>query len=926
MKASSATGLFFARLRRIRSGWQAGLLLAGLLDVVTAAGICALLCVLLDLLFVPDTTGRQALRLGALLAVGALAGLGLLRVLRFRDPHLAQAADRQQAPWRRPVFGAWDLLRRPAGGADGSALHAFLVEAAAARAGVQLRALRPGQRLPWPRIGSSLSVCAAALAALTATVAVHPRAVHTALTRVARPAADLPPYSALTFRITPPVPVLLYGGSTNLLVEIRGGPVTGPVWLVTRRGRDRHRTPCFQETPNRFGQRVEQVVEPLEFCFATRRARSPWHRLDLRLQPQIGLAVVTVEPPAYSRLPREHLAAGREPVRALRGSRLTLQLTSNRPLRDGTLRIRPADRADATTEVVGQREGRHTVQFAWTLEETAELEAVIRDVRGTPCRQPLRLVQQLVPDAPPVVTLSDPPPFALATPATRLPLAGTVEDDLGLRRAGVVRTVVGFRDRSLELPLPPAGRRADVAQELDLGLLGVAPGQTLEFYLEAADSNPSLAGLGVSELATVRIISEDEYAATLRSRASMEQFGDRFRALAAQMEAYREAVRALRDAARDGAPRDKQQAALDAARAAARQTAELAARVAADFPIYEMEQGLAQIIQGGVKDLERWALDLDSAQVGVTRLDATAAHVLEGLGNQAEALARQAPPAAAVEAVARVMWLSADFRALLERQRLLVRRLEATEHSMRAGDREQLPQLGERQAEVERQLAAFVRALRERAGQLPDEFGDLRASALEFATAAAGCGADTNMVAATAAARNTRPGEARAQARDARDKLEALLTRPGEGDCFGGLCKGALRFEVPDDQRQTLAQMLASILRGGRGGNPGQGQGSSPGGGVGGDPSDGYWMPGNTPLNIPAYGPARSDFTRPGVGGLIGRGDGRGAGRGGDGPAAGMQERLGAAEPVGTRTPAAGVELVPEKYQEAVKRYFGGME
>lgn len=918
---------FRSRLRRTRLRWQAGLLLVAASDCAAACAAAFLLLALADLVFVPETAGRQGLLVAGVALTGLVALAGLARALCFRDRDMARVVDQRQDARRRPVFGTWELLRQHVGAGSDTPLRAYLVDTAAVRGAERLGALRFSGQFPWQRIGRSLLALALSLSLAAAAVLVNAPAMRTALNRVLHPAADIPPYSALVFHVSPATPTLLYGGSTNLLVEITGAPVRGNVWLVTRDNGHVSRSVCFQESATRFGQRLEQVVQPIEFCFATRRARSPWHRIALRLQPQISLSLLTIDPPAYSGLPRAQAVAGREPLQALRGSRIALYLTSNRPLLDGKVRIRALD-GTGTREVAGRLDGRQTVVFEWPLDATAEIEATIRDVQGTACRQPLHLTQQIRPDLSPVATLTDPPLFAVATPSSRLPLAGNIEDDLGLRRVELVRTVVGFRDRAELLPAPPGGKRMEFGRELDLSALGVAPGQTLEFYIEAADSNPTLAGLGVSEVATVRIIADEEYANMLRSRESMEQFGDRFRALAEQMEAYRKALRDLQESEKSGASKEQQQAALNRARAEAQRTAELARQIVGDFPIYDQEKALSVQLQKNLGDLDRSAQELTNAQVGITRLGATAAHILEGLGEEQKAVAAQQARAEETEAASRVMWLSADFRALLERQRLLLRRLETIETSTRPEDREQVPALARRQEEIERQLADFVRELRLRAGVLPDDLEELRTSALAFANKTEACGAATNMLAGAIAARNSRLHEARMQAQEARDKLEAMLSRCCDsGNAMACMCQGKLKFKVPADMQGTLAQMLAGILRGqGRGGN-GPKVGTEGGGGVGGSSDDGYWMAGSTPLNIPAYGPPRGSFARPGVNGFGATGQGRGTGSGGNGTGqVGTHERLGAAEPPRTRTTGMSPELLPEKYRDAVKRYFGGKE
>jgi len=104
----------------------------------------------------------------------------------------------------------------------------------------------------------------------------------------------------------------------------------------------------------------------------------------------------------------------------LRGSRIRLTLTSNRPLLDGTAVIRPRDTPDAERVIVGKRQDNHAIQFDWILGETADVDVDLRDIQGTTSAAPFRLHQQRLPDEAPAVTLHEPPSFSLATPGASL--------------------------------------------------------------------------------------------------------------------------------------------------------------------------------------------------------------------------------------------------------------------------------------------------------------------------------------------------------------------------------------------------------------------------------------------------------------------------------------------------------------------------
>ena len=216
----------------------------------------------------------------------------------------------------------------------------------------------------------------------------------------------------------------------------------------------------------------------------------------------------------------------------------------------------------------------------------------IRDIRGTRNATPFRIQQKIIPDNPPEATITEPPAFSLATPKVALPLAGTVTDDLSVRKVELVRAVVGYRDRLTLLGPPDPAPRLDFARKLDLKALGTEPGQVLEFYLEAVDSNPAMTGVTASELVRVQIISEEEYATMLRARTTLDEFLQRYRLMDAEMRRLTDALENLKKA-RDEAELAK---ALKEALGANQRLAEFAAKLAADFPIFDSEKDLAETL------------------------------------------------------------------------------------------------------------------------------------------------------------------------------------------------------------------------------------------------------------------------------------------------------------------------------------------
>jgi hypothetical protein len=939
---------FGAQLARARRRWRAGLFVESALRLLVLAGGLLLGLTVADFLLMPGQRALLALDgvAGAILALAAV--VETVAILRASPRHTAIRADGVLADRRRPALTAWELLRDPRAKPEGG-LYGFLVDAAAREASAGLARL-PGRAL-WPREAVRRWAALAAVMAVVAGVALLPPTPlrRVCLARVLNPNRDIPPWSRYRFAVAPERPSAVYGGAVEVQVEIAGAPPRGPVTLVTRTRGGLHRASCFQEGERRYAQRLEKVVTPVDFCFMAGRARSRWHRVEVLLEPRIESVAVTLTPPAYSRLARREFAAGREDIRGLRDSRVELRVASNRPLSGGDLRIEPADGA-AEQAVAGERVGDRTVAFRWTLRMGARLKVSLRDVRGTTNAAPYALQQVLVSDEPPRAIVTDPTAFSLATPAVKVPLAGYAEDDLGLARVCLVRSVVGYRDRVGRLADPMDEKRAAFDRPLDLAALGVEPGDVIEVYAEARDRNPDLTGIGLSDVRRIEIIGENEYRDMLRLRATADSFAGRFRTvhvLVSQLAArHAETVGQLERGELDEAKQGERVAEL-----LERTTAVLAQfkRIAADFVVFDLEGELKEALGDLVQNLEYNRQMLEGLKPSTPHFGEQMRRMLSNLGGANETLGGLSGDAEELAKLWRLMELAGEFQRQLRRQTSMVRRLSRFAGAVRTEDTALLGLMGRDQQTVRDAILGLVQAIRERAEDVPPYAKDLASDAREFADALEHGGALALMDEAVVAARNQNGELTHRKASLALDRLEQLLKTcageqetgadagaGGKGQCrkgnrFGGLCHGAdPGIQAPPDLRATLQQMLwAMRRRSGQGGGDGTGQGSGRDGrgmgaggfGAGGDADDGYSMPGSWLANVPVFGPPRTEFQPPTASGVTAGGAGSG---GVAGPAVTTSDRdvhrSGARKPV-TPESLPG-ERVPEKYREAVKRYF----
>jgi hypothetical protein len=579
-------------------------------------------------------------------------------------------------------------------------------------------------------------------------------------------------------------------------VVITGAPVNEPVQFMTRQGGRIHETPCFQGSPTQFAQRLERVMQPVEFCFRTGRARSRWHRLTVLLEPHIESASLKLVPPAYSRLPERVFRLGSEPLAGLRGTAAEMTIHCNRPLRDGTLVVTPLDGSAHTLAVEGVRGAPNELVFSWTLERPSRLSLTVRDRIGTPGREPLRAGQDITPDEPPRVTLTTPALFSLATPSVTVPVEGDVQDDIGLQRADLFRGVMGYRPRGEVVDLRPGAVLGEVTGRLDLARLGVEPGQVIEVVAEAVDNNPDLTGIGASDVARIQIISEEEYAEMIRNQTTLDQFEERFRAVADRVEALRKQLQETRDALaggrlapEEGARRMKELEALAGGTAAGLR------ELADAFSAFDLEKKLAEAAGETAGALETALANAGWKSGDAAGRAAAMEAALAALGGE-RTIGEAAERAEEAAEVARVMACATVFKALVDRQEMLVWRLERYS----AGERQTLDAgvLAKTQDSVREELEALMADLDKRAAALPDDYVELRTSAFDFLYALRALEVPVPMTEGAAASRNDRAREAWVQGSRALEKLRAMLSQSG-GGCFGGMCNGKLTFDVPDD-------------------------------------------------------------------------------------------------------------------------------
>ena len=776
---------FHSSLNRFRRGWRLGRIVLALLVLSVLFVVGMLIHGWADYKLALSSDARAKFNLAIYGVLGLVGLVWLVRIFATPRSAAAAMADQKLADPRQRILAAASLENvKPQTEMEGFHLGRALDDAS-----VELDKLPVSSRFPTRSLGYAGLAILLVGGLIGGLIALASEPFRVTATRVFNPNSDLAPYSPLVFKVTPDAPRAVYGGEAVVQVEITGGEIEEDVICLIRNlhGGEIEEATAYREGKQRFARKFENALAPVEFAFAAGRARSDWRQLDVLLQPKVSSVMVRVEPPAYTGKQTQAYPLDSGEIKVLEGSTVSLELQSNRPLSGGKLELSSLDkRSDAVPELVdGVVSGDKGVTFSWVVHRSSKLSAMIRDVRSTPAATPMEVTVTAIPDQVPVVDLSSPELMVLATPKTELPFFGEVEDDHGLAKVSLVRALLGYRDRSRTLADAMVKKEFDFKEPLKLAQIGVEAGQVLEFYLEASDRNPSLLGVGVSDVVRVKIISEDDYAERIRAQTRLEEFTERYRALAEAVARAKQALEAMDEAADSGDQEALEEARQQAEKAHAEAQA-LAEKIARDFQAFSMEARLAETAKEAAEALEQNKGELGQLDLSKGEANARLAikKMQERLGAAEERAQEVLADANEVKKAAEVMRLAAKYQQLFQTQKSLVERIGTIAEEIAKGTTRnavQLAKLGRQQDLNREALEQFAKDLEEAAGELPPVFSQMQQDVDAFLRMYDQLDIPNPMSAAAEAAKRGKSIEAFTNAQLALTLMQELMQPPGNG-------------------------------------------------------------------------------------------------------------------------------------------------
>lgn len=289
------------------------------------------------------------------------------------------------------------------------------------------------------------------------------------------------------------------------------------------------------------------VSAPFRFRASGGDDVTAWVDVDLVEPPALIDLQLTATLPAYTAAPPQ-LLVGSGPHSVLVGSSLDVAIETNKELSSavlnhdlGQLELKPIDEAKMkfaatlrSPDVVGTEESDTSADStdAGSALRGGEYQFVLTDTSGLANVRKSKFGLTIKQDKPPVVRASLLGISGLVVPNAMLPTSFEAVDEYGLRSLqfssqwktpdmtdadAPVSRDIGFTTTQLPESAPLV-RKIDEVEVLDLKPLGLTPGASFRFVVEAQDFHPSGEGIGRSSELLLRIVSPEELRADLLRR------------------------------------------------------------------------------------------------------------------------------------------------------------------------------------------------------------------------------------------------------------------------------------------------------------------------------------------------------------------------------------------------------------------------
>ncbi len=579
----------------------------------------------------------------------------------------------------------------------------------------------------------------------------------TTLVRFLDPFGDHPPYSMTRLWIEEPggeKNTVLYGGSFMVKAAWSGhdpkelmlsafDPLD-PAAVTT--------VPMMPQEPGVFAQQLENVRTDLIL-----RAHTPgdWstsqeRRLNVVLTPQFDHAVIAIAPPEYTGLREKSAPFTFNGATALKGSKVTVTLGSNRPLKEGRVQLTTASGKpqDIDLKVADAVKKPNEVSGSFVADASGRMVFGIKDVDGIPSNDAKASALTVTHDLPPTAAITQPPRDGFVVEGYAMSARVTASDDYGLKS---VRVHV-LRFDEAQKPVARAYEKITLNDTVELPLTEMftqplKAGDEISFFAEVIDTHPSPPHLTRTEIRRLAVISKQDYNDFLRAEHTIADLEKKYDDLFEQFRELLEEQKKLADAAAelDKKPGDKEQREKQKQEQAKlneklKKAAEAMEKFVSDAPLYDVEQDFADMLKEQAEKVRESVAqnEQDMKEGDAKKMADAAKEHHERMAGAQEQTEQQIEKAIADAAEMQEMMDNFNrFGELHEAQELLTQQTNAYRDKPRLDDNDKLAMqsLGATQREIREELRDLQQKLASDAAKHAEKFPKASGSCQSLADA-----------------------------------------------------------------------------------------------------------------------------------------------------------------------------------------------
>lgn len=790
--------------------------------------------------------------------LSAFAGTGYLTIKMLMT--IRHQADQSQLAERLDVvaktggqirsgYDLWSWKRKHK---DANAITLSLAELAVQSASRTAARVSEEEAYPAKPLIKSLLSMTGLLCFVFIVVLIVPRMAKTEVTRFFLPYGDQPAWSQYHFVVSPEDTEVIYSEDLEFEVEVYGPGVENLELVLIPVASKRTGAiedvdpldvlPMFPDHEGIWHASIANITDPFDYFLRVRRARSRPYEVRVITVPEIRDVEVEITPPIYTGQAPYRGSIPNGEIAGLAGSQVRLTITSNRPLSGGQIKRFLNDKEDFLA--MNREDDSRKVTGTFEIQEPGRIELVISDELQQDSITQHSISLTLIEDQHPIIRLTQPQMISFATPSVSLPVIISAEDDYGIRRCQLYRSLNDSRFLPTDLQLPEGvPRRLELQEYLPLQQYGLQPGDVIKLFARVEDNDPHGPEPGIGKgtetpIAVVRIISDEALNSLQQKRAGMDMLMNKYQQADRRLENLAEQLKELSRKVDQLPPESMAAKELqDEMRKLAeeiKKEAELIKKLNEQKLPFDIDKQLSPQLHEMAETLEKMSQEIKEAaedeELSKEQLQQMIKQQQEILQNEQQKHDEERMQA--LERLKQALPLKQDQQAiqkLTQRQRNLADRLSSLQDYEGHNDpakKARLRELEEEQRDLRNQLTDLTDKIEEDAAKLGDdeEMNKLRDMALDFAKALRESGASESMIDAEEGMGQFSGSKGHSAAEKAAEALEKLA---GQGQQMGDQAGDSLSGENPGLEESLRKSM--NQLAPGSPNKPGQGQGTGSG-------------------------------------------------------------------------------------------------